>query len=293
MPKLAVVTPSYPPDLPLFADLHESVLAHTQDATIHHVYVPPGDLRLFSRFQGPRCRVSVRSRALPRRYLRLPSSEIYVNARRPWPPVRGWITQQAIKIHATASADADVVLIADSDVVLVRPTKAERFVRDGQVVLYREDDAVHASMTRHVIWHQVARRLLGLSPPPSLPLPDYVGPMIPWDPAIVRAMQRRITEVTGRHWLDAFTAEMHISEFILYGVFVDEVLGQSQESPPVDTTFCHTSYDPDPWDEATAVAFAGRLGPQAVGMAISAKSNTPHHARRAAIRRCAEVAAES
>ncbi|MDF5755014.1 DUF6492 family protein [Spongiactinospora sp. TRM90649] len=291
MPKLAVVTPSYSPDIRLFADLHASVLEHTTDDTVHHVFVPPADLAAFARFEGPRCRVIARSDALPGRYLRMPRSEIYVNARRPWPPVRGWITQQAIKIHAAATIDADVALIADSDVVLVRPTRAERFIRDGRPLLYREENAVNESMTRHVIWHHVARRLLGLPPPPPLPLPDYVGPLIPWRPSVVEAMRQRVSEVTGRHWLDAFTAEVHISEFILYGVFVDEVLGE--ERPESDTTFCHTSYDHTAWDERAAVAFADRLGPDAVGMAISAKSNTPHHVRQAAVRRCAEVAAES
>jgi hypothetical protein len=86
--------------------------------------------------------------------------------------------------------------------------------------------------------------------------------------------------------MDAFNARLHISEFILYGVFVDEVL---KTAPPVNTTICHLSYNHEPWDEATAVAFADRLPPDAVGMMISAKSHTPMDARLAAIRRCAQV----
>jgi hypothetical protein len=288
--KLAVITPSYAPDVELFAELHRSVLEFTSDDTIHHVFVPPGDREVFARFEGPRCHVWVRSELLPRRYVRLPSTDVYVNYRRPWPPLRGWVMQQTVKIAAVGLIDADALLIVDSDAVLVRPTSAESFTVDGQLCLYRVEKGVTADMTRHVIWHRVARELLGLPAPPPPPLPDYVTALTFWDPEIVRAMQRRITKVTGRDWLDAFNSQLHVSEFILYGVFVDEVL---KSSPPINTTICHLSYNNEPWDVARAVAFADRLPPEAVGRMISAKSNTPAEARTAAIRRCAQVVESS
>lgn len=286
MSKLAVITPSYAQDAELFELLHRSVLEYTSEDTIHHVFVPPGDRELFAPYQGPRCHVWVRSELLPRRYLRMPGTDVYVNYRRPWPPLRGWVMQQTVKIAAAGRIDADAMLIVDSDAVLVRPTDAASFTRDGRMCLYRVENGVTASMERHVIWHRVARELLGLPPPPPPPLPDYVTALTFWDPTIVRAMQRRITEVTGRDWMDAFNAQLHISEFILYGVFVDEVL---KADPPVNTTICHLSYHHEPWDVETAVAFADRLGPEAVGMMLSAKSNTPMESRLAAIRRCAQV----
>jgi hypothetical protein len=290
MSKLAVITPSYAADAELFALLHRSVLDNTSDDTVHHVFVPPRDRDLFARFEGPRCHVWVRSELLPRRYLRVPGTDVYVNYRRPWPPLRGWVMQQTVKIAAAGFIEADALLIIDSDAVLVRPTSAESFMRDGRMCLYRLENGVTAAMERHVRWHHVARKLLGLPPPPPPPLPDYVTALTFWDPQVVRAMQRRITEVTGRDWLDAFNAELHISEFILYGVFVDEVL---KASPPVNTTICHLSYHHEPWDVPTAVAFADKLGPDAVGMMISAKSNTPMESRLAAIRRCAQVVESS
>ncbi|MFI7701652.1 DUF6492 family protein [Nonomuraea sp. NPDC049480] len=290
MSKLAVITPSYAPDVELFAELHRSVLEFTSDDTIHHVFVPPGDREVFARFEGPRCHVWVRSELLPRRYVRLPKTDLYVNYRHPWPPLRGWVMQQTVKIAAVGLIDADALLIVDSDAVLVRPTSVESFMVDGRLCLYRLDNGVTAEMERHVIWHQVARDLLGLPPAPPPPLPDYVTAMTFWDPEIVRAMQRRITKVTGRDWLDAFNSQLHVSEFILYGVFVDEVL---KSSPPINTTICHLSYNHEPWDVAQAVAFADRLPPEATGMMISAKSHTPAEARMAAIRRCAQVVESS
>ncbi|MEU6715905.1 DUF6492 family protein [Nonomuraea sp. NPDC046802] len=289
MTKLAVVTPSFGPDAELFAQLHASVLAHTTDDTVHHVIVPPRDKALFGRYAGPRCRVWTEPELLPRRYVRLPRSGLWINTLRPWPPIRGWVIQQALKLSATAMIEADAVLIADSDIVLVRPVEAAAFRAGGQLCLHRAEGAVHTGMTRHVRWHQVARDLLGLPDAPPPPLHDYVSSLTFWDPVVVRAMRTRIGQATKRHWLDAFTSRLHISEFILYGVYVDEI--HCLDDPPsANTALCHNYWDRTPLDHDAALAWADRLNPEAIGMMISAKSGTSLPVRQAAVRRCAEVA---
>jgi Family of unknown function (DUF6492) len=289
MPEIAVITPSYRADAEKFRELHRSVLEFTAEDTLHHVFVPPRDRALFREYEGPRCRVWTTSELLPRRFAAVPGN-LTVNFRRPWPPIRGWIMQQAVKIAAAGQSDADVVLTADSDVVLVRPVRAARFKSGAGLSLYREEGGVTDDMDRHVIWHRVAREMLGLPAGPKPPLPDYVSPLNHWDPAVVRAMQERIAEVTGRNWLDSFCSQLHISEFILYGVFVDEVLGASGSRPPADITICHNSWERWPLDLEAAIAFAEQMSPAAVAMMISAKSGTPEDVRRAAIRRSKELA---
>lgn len=286
MSELVVVTPSYAPDAELFADLHRSVLQHTPEQTVHHVIVPTADRARFARHSGPRCRVWTYPELLGRRYLPIPRAGMWLNVRRPWPPVRGWVLQQAVKLAAAAQFDARAVLLVDSDVVLVRATTADRFAIDGRLSLYRAEGAVHAGMVRHVRWHQVARTLLGLPTAPAPPLPDYVSPFNVWDPAIVVAMQQRIRKVTGADWLDVVTAQLHVSEFILYGVFVDEILGGAPTPAAAESMFCHTYWDTTPLDRDSAVAFAGRIAPDALAMMISAKSGTPRDVRLTAARLC-------
>jgi len=190
---------------------------------------------------------------------------------------------------AAGDIDADLVLMADSDVVFVRPTTADRFQVGGRRWLYREEGGVTADMERHVIWHRVARELFGLPPAPPPPLPDYVSPLNAWEPGVVRAMQRHIERVTGRNWLDVFCGQLHISEFILYGVFVDEVMHASGPAPQSDTSVCLNSWERTPLTMQDAYALADQLKPETVAMMISAKSNTPVDVRRAAIERCAEI----
>lgn len=290
MSELAVLTPSFSGDAEIFADLHRSVLEFTPDDTVHHVFVPLRDKHLFARFEGPRCRLLTSRELLPPRYVRIGRGDSYVNLRRPWPPVRRWVMQQAIKLAAAARIDADVVVVADSDVVLVRPITADRFRVGDRRYLFRTDDGVHAGMDRHVIWHRVSRELFGLAPATALPLPDYVSSFNFWDPAVVRAMLTRIAETTGHDWLDAFTSQLHISEFMLYGVFVDDVLHASTDRLPGDTSVCLNTWQRTPLSLEDALAFAEQLEPEAVAMMISAKSNTPVDIRRAAIERCAEIA---
>jgi hypothetical protein len=155
--KLAVITPSYAPDAGLFAELHRSVLRYTSDDTVHHVFVSARDRRIFSRFEGPRCRLWIRSELLPRRYVRMPFTDLHVNCRRPWPPLRGWVMQQTVKIASAGLIDADALLIVDSDAVLVRPTGVESFSVDGRLCLHRVENAVTADMERHLQWDRVAR----------------------------------------------------------------------------------------------------------------------------------------
>lgn len=288
MTSMAVVTPSWRPDLPLFDQLHRSVLEFTPPETVHHVIVPWLHRRAFERYQGQRCRVWTHPELLPRRYVRMPGG-IWVNALRPWPPVRGWVMQQAAKIAGAAMADSDVVLLMDSDVVLVRPVEANRFTDGCHLRFYRDRAVIDAGMPRHVLWHQVARELLGLPTGPPPPLDDYVTPVGIWEPKKVRAMQRRIEHVTGQHWQDAFTSRLHVSEFILYGVFMDEMLSEYAATLTEDTTLCHNSWLRDPLDEKSARAFAEEIDERSVAIMISSHSSTPAAVRRIAARRCAEL----
>lgn len=286
MPRLAIITPSYAPDFELCADLHRSVLAYGAATVQQHIIVPRRDLPRFRALAGPRTHLHDVAEFLPRGFLPIPGVNGWVNARRPFPPLRGWITQQIVKLAAAAAVDADVVLLVDSDIEFIRPFDAEMFRRAGVVRFYRSPDAVDARLPRHVRWHEVARRLLGL-PPGRPPFPDYICWPAPWDPALVRRLLRRVQDVTGRPWSTAVGAELHFSEEILYGVFVDEVVGAPATSYPTADMLCPEHSAEVPLDEAGLREFLSRVTPADIAVMISAKSGTPAALRRAAIARAA------
>jgi Family of unknown function (DUF6492) len=287
MDDLAVLTPCYRGDASLFGDLHRSVLANTEPSVVHHVAVPPSDVHVFREYESARCQVWTHRDLLPRHCLPVPnSSGLMLNLRRPWPPTRGWIVQQIMKLAGAAVIDARAVLIVDSDAFLVREATLDQFMDDGRLLHHRRAGAVTADMKRHVLWHNVARKLLGVGGIASAPLPDYVSPIAVWDPAVVRSLTTHIADTTRRHWVDAFGGQLHISEFVLYGVFVDHVVGGVQ---PRGGDLCHNYYDRARLSPAEAAVFADRMPSDALGAMITSHSETPRDVRMTAFRRCRQL----
>jgi hypothetical protein len=276
---MAVITPSFAPDFELCSDLNRSVLAYSPDSVRHHIIVPASDLKLFGRLAGPRTNIRCEDDFLPRSFVSLGNFKI--NLGRPFPPVRGWILQQVIKLAAVAERDEDVVLLVDSDIEFLRPFTVETFIRNGVVRFYRKHDEIDERLPRHMIWHRVARTLLGL-PPADPPYNDYVSSLLPWDPAIVRRMLERVTATTGRPWTTAVAGQLHFSEWTLYGVFVDEAIGAPANSFASDDPLCLAYWGTVPLDQNGAVEFLRSMRPTDVAAMISAKSRTPLAVRRAA-----------
>jgi hypothetical protein len=116
MTRMAIIDPSNAPDFELRADLSRSVLRHSPPTVHHHILVPDRDVRLFAQLGGPRIHIHQTSEFFPRAFVPVPAAKLWVNVRRPYPPVRGWITQQIIKLAAAAQIETEVVLLGDSDI---------------------------------------------------------------------------------------------------------------------------------------------------------------------------------
>jgi hypothetical protein len=281
MKRMSVITKSFAPDFELCADLHQSVLDYSPDSVHHHIIVPGPDLKLFGRLAGPRTHIRCETDLLPRWFVPVPFTNVAVNLGRPFPPVRGWILQQVVKLAAVAASKDDVVLVADSDVKFVRPITVETFVQDSVVRFYRKPRAIDEQLPRHLAWHRAARTLLGL-PPAEAPYADYISAMLACDPAMVRRMLARVTAVLGHPWTTAIAGHLHFSEWTLYGVFIDDVIGAPANSFSSDDPLCSAYWDETPLNRDGAIDFLRGVRPTDVAAMISAKSRTPLAVRRAA-----------
>ena len=278
MSDLAVVTPSYAPDLELFADLRRSVLEYFPGDVTHFVIVPRRDVDAFARFRGPRCEVVQESALVPRHVLKVPRTGFYVNARRPLPPIRGWVVQQLLKLASVQLVTANTIVLVDSDVVFVRPVDQDTFAPGGRARFFRLDAAIDDRLPRHVRWHAVASRLLGV-PADDLPLPDYVTSLNTWDRDAVLGLLQRIEDVAGKRWFDVIGSELHFSEWTLYGKYMDHFM----DVAPSSDTLCHAYWDPRPLDRPGADRFVSGIAKSDVAVMISAKSRTPLAVRREAM----------
>jgi len=280
MTRMAVMTKSFAPDFGLCAALNRSVLDNSPDSVHHHIIVPRSDLKLFGRLAGPRTRIRCEADLLPRTFVRVPFSNIAVNLSRLFPPVRGWIQQQVIKLAAIAASEDDAVLVVDSDVEFVRPFTAEMFVRDGTVRFFCKPNQIDKRLPRHMTWHRVARALLGL-PPAEPPYSDYISSPLAWDPTIVRRMLAQVTATTGRPWATAIAGQLDFSECVLYGVFVDAVIGAPANSFASDDSLCLVYWEDTPLNLDSAAHFIRGLRLTDVAAVIQSKSRTPLAVREA------------
>jgi hypothetical protein len=285
MNSLAVLTPSYAPDFELCRLLNHSVLDCTAPEVEHHLVVPRRDRELFAQLETSRTRVWTVDDFLPGGMVPIPKANAWINVRRPYPPIRGWVMQQIVKFAAAAELGVDVLVLADSDVTFVRPMTTDTFRIEDQVRFYRADGAVHEEMPRHLLWHDVARRLLGLPTAGPPPLADYICPMNAWDRRVVLALKNRIEQVTGRPWLDAIASQVHVSEFIIYGVFVDELLARREAPRATPATLCHTYWGPGPLATEAIPGFVDALPDDDVAVMVSSKTDTPFRVRKEALAR--------
>ena len=276
MASLSVVTPSYRPDLELCRQLNQSLQKFGPADLTHRIIVPTVDLDIFAGIGD----VRDASQYLPRSFVPIPRN-LWINLRHPIPPIRGWIAQQVIKLASAAQSTSSVVLLVDSDIVFIRPFSVDTFYRNGQTRFFRAANAVHIGMERHILWHRVARKLLGLPASDRIPFHDYICWPMSWDPRIVRAMLQRVQEKTGKTWQSAIAAQLHFSEGILYGVYVDEVLGGTPYS--ADTMLCMNYWDETPFDENALATFMSNASSSDVAVMISAKSGTPLEVRTRAL----------
>lgn len=277
---LAVVTPSYGPDSELCRDLNASVLRWTPDDVQHHIIVPRSDLPVFRMLANHRTIIHDDREFLPRSIRRLPLLNMWINTHRPWLPVRGWITQQLIKLAAAAALDVDTVLLMDSDMVLVAPAGPGSFRQDGQVALYRQPGAVHSGLPRHRQWLETSHVLLGLEPPGPADLTDYICWPCAWDPAIVRSLLQRVADVRQMPWQAAVASQLHFSEMMLYGAYVDGVLGGSPATTSSMNSVAYSAESPLTLAEITALL--NRSG-NVQAVMISAKSGISHNVRAQAL----------
>lgn len=260
--ELEILTCSYGPDLERCSRLCMSVDRHVPGDIGHVLVVPRRDYRKFAVLRNARRRVFAAEDILPRRFFQLPLSDrLWVDSRG-W-PVRGWILQQLIKLSADRVTEAELIMFADSDLQFVCDLQLDKIYRDGELRLHRIPGAMNEG--RHRRWHQRAGTLLGERV--DYFGSDYIGQLITWRRSQLQGLQQHIAAVTGKPWHRAVSRSLDISEYILYGSYVEHVVGANDNGHYYDATdLCHCCWF---GEEAAALACGQKqLSPGALALLI-------------------------
>ena len=277
-PSVAFVTVSYGPDRDRCALLCRSIDRLATNTLGHWIIVDRADLPLFRSFESPFRRLLVTEEVVPTRLWRLGTRRIGLRSNvflHPWgKPIRGWLLQQLAKLAVTRELEADVVVHTDSDVALVRQFESASLVdAAGRVRLFRAPEGIHAGLPGHVEWHRSAERLLGL-PTAPLPLADYITSLVPWKRDNAAALLEYLEDRRGR-WVRAVANAWNVSEYVLYGRFVDDVLGDDAGQFATSTSLCLDYWNVDPLSATEVDELIDAMGPDQVGVSITAKSGVP------------------
>jgi hypothetical protein len=185
-------------------------------------------------------------------------------------PMRGWLLQQLAKFAISRVADEDVLIHADSDVVLIRRFDPDVLRGEHPLLpLFREPAAIDERLPAHVRWHRTAEQLLGLEPRP-FPLPNYIGGLVPWRREIASALLDEIARGSSRDWMQTLASAPELSEYILYGRYVDDLLGKTSGSPPTCPSLCNCYWGPRALTNSELEEFIDASSPSEVGVMISA-----------------------
>ena len=274
--QFALVTPTYAPDFARARLLVESVNRFAEPGLPHYLVVDRRDVPLFAPLEGERVRLLVVEDVLPRWVFRVPGVTRWWLSLRSW-PVRNWVLQQIVKLSVADHVSADALIFIDSDVTFVRPFGAARFVdAAGRVRLSR----VGFQSPMHRRWLGVAAGLLGV-PEAEVPAVNYVGNLITWRADVARQLHAHLAARHRRPWQATIARQWHFSEYMLYGLFVERVLGIEASGHFADTRpVLQLSWDYDLRQPAEVDRLFADVGPEHIGVMIHSKDGVPVAAYR-------------
>jgi len=242
----------------------------------HLIVVDRADIPRFRDLESGRRRIVATEDVLPNRLWRLDLRRVGLRSNlflQFGKPIRGWLAQQLVKLAACREIGSDVIIHADSDVALVRPFDAASLVdAEGHVRLYRAPDCIDESMPAHVAWHRTAEKLLGLHVSP-IPLADYITSLVVWRRDNATALLDFLERRFRRSWMHTISNTWNFSEYILYGRFVSDVLGEASSAQfASDASLCRDYWEREPLTEKQLEELLDGMSDAEVGLSITAKA---------------------
>jgi hypothetical protein len=278
----AIITPSHAGDFERCALAVDSVRRFVAPAVDHYLIVDRDDATRFATLRDTHTHLLEAESLLPPWLRRLwLSRRWWISARTP--PVRGWILQQVLKLAAAGSVGAEVILLMDSDTAWIQPFDMSALLRGNRVRLFTFSDPAIPPDERR--WRHTTADLLGINPKAMGPR-RYVGNLISWRRENVLRLQAHIERLSGRPWQESLLRRWHLSEYVLYGAFVNEVLGlDAARHYPDNSPWCHEWWDPRTPSEQELAVFLDELRPHHRAVMISAKArlSPPRHRQTLAI----------
>ena len=266
----AIITPSYAPDFKRCQLLSWSIKEFISPPVNHYIIVDRRDLPLFSQLEGPNTKILTVESILPWWIQRIPLSKNGWLSLKTL-PIRNWIIQQMVKISVVEHIDADVLIFVDSDTTFVRPFNLKSLIKDGKVRLFKEPPY---DLEINLNAHKAAKHLLGI-PDVNSPPHGYIGNIITWRRDNILKLYDQIESISKKSWIESLGSSWHLSEYVLYGVFVDQFLNEESGHYHDAEKISSEYWLHQPMSEEQLEKFFAEIPPQHVAVMISSKAGIP------------------
>ena len=225
MNRLAIVTTSYKNDLEWCRILCESIDRFVPAGIMHYLFVEERDIGLFRSLENDRRRIISQNEIIPGWMLRIPF-RIGGHNFRISPvtlPVRGWIAQQVVKLGIFEVLDEDVFLCLDSEAFFFRPFDPSALFRGEEVMMVRHEE--HWDWPNAKVYYSAAHNLLGIEPDGN-PMKRYMSVQFVFRKEVLIELAEKLkAKSMFRSWKIPLFNTPRFSEYTLYGIFVERVMG--------------------------------------------------------------------
>jgi hypothetical protein len=272
----AIITPSYRGDFKRCEILCRSMDAFVSGSWHHYIIVEKGDLALFQPLANARRTILQMEKLLPPSIYHLTRIP-FINHRSLWFSWRtgfmiGWQIQQIIKLEMAFRLKEQGLLYCDSDVFFVRPFDVGSLNQHEQFRFYRTNHAYTREQAPNVNYIEASAKQLCLDGDP-FPCPIYVDNLVAWHAPTVRLLCEHLARVSKRKWQFALGRNFIISEYSLYGLYVDRVLNEKSQLFGTEHLLCKTAWKNEDLSGSRLEDYCTHLEPHQVAVGFQSFLN--------------------
>jgi hypothetical protein len=228
----AFITPSYAPDFQRCKLLCWSIKQFVSFPVEHYIVVDKKDLNLFQQLADSNTSILTKEEILPSWIKRISffgKKNIWLNLKGyksgEW-LLRGWLIQQMVKLAAAQYVEQEVLIFVDSDVAFIDFFDVHTLINKDKVRLLRVEHSTDMDNEIGRKWKNSAKKLLGL-PFQNSYYDFYVSQIVTWRRDNLIQLYKLIEENFEQDWLEVISGVKDLSEYVLYGIFANYVIGEN------------------------------------------------------------------
>jgi hypothetical protein len=198
----------------------------------HYIVVDKKDLNLFQQLADSNTSILTKEEILPswiKRIFFFGKKNIWLNLKGyksgEW-LLRGWLIQQMVKLAAAQYVEQEVLIFVDSDVAFIDFFDVHTLINKDKVRLLRVEHSTDMDNEIGRKWKNSAKKLLGL-PFQNSYYDFYVSQIVTWRRDNLIQLYKLIEENFEQDWLEVISGVKDLSEYVLYGIFANYVIGEN------------------------------------------------------------------